>query len=532
MALNATTAWRIRPTGLEANGGGFDPGLTTNMLTDGAATSATGNSPVFGSASYNFVAGDVGAAVYIAAGTNWVPGWYPIVSVAANQATLAAAIDPLRGNGILANGDAPLTAGCASTASPTGATWSIDYSWLATAPKSASDLTSTASTTATSVSGGLHKGMIGNVLRLASGSGTTPGYYAVVNVASGTSMTLDAASGTYTVGVFKIGGAFLHPMSLATSGSVGTFGALTTPLAPGHMVFVRGAGTDTPGSVDYACDDGYRIFPSGDLTNGSAKWISYNGRARIGYNGLFAYQTDLHLAVGLYGDITTFTFSGYGFLGLGNGSAHDCVFDQHGNDATLFTTLKSSLTQCRFIDSSNSSAGTQPVVETQHVGALISACVFDGVKGPAIALHGRCASVRWTYIINGKSDGIQQLADDSTKYVDEIEGCVLYNNAGHALNFSTGGFGLTKMTNTIVANHTGGSKYGLNAADSLAVNKRLVRHLFDYNCWFGNTNNFNGWALGTHDVTLDPQFTNAGSKDFSVGTNMKAIGFPSLLPFG
>src|SRR6185503_9870086 len=87
------TIFEVRAAGSDtANGGFFDPGQTAGMNTDGAATSATGNSPVFSSASYNFVAGDVGAWVYIALGTNWTPGWYQIASVASNVATLTATI--------------------------------------------------------------------------------------------------------------------------------------------------------------------------------------------------------------------------------------------------------------------------------------------------------------------------------------------------------------------------------------------------------------------------------------------------------
>jgi len=89
MALSATTIFEVETGGSDTlNGGAFDPGQTAGMLTDGAATSATGTAPVFTSASYNFVAGDVGAWIYIASGTNWIPGWYKISSVGSNAATL------------------------------------------------------------------------------------------------------------------------------------------------------------------------------------------------------------------------------------------------------------------------------------------------------------------------------------------------------------------------------------------------------------------------------------------------------------
>ena len=91
MALGGTTIVEVQTGGSDsANGGCFDPGkVSAGGFTDGAATSATGNSPVFSSASYNFVAGDVGAWLYIDSGTNWIPGWYQIASVASNVATIA-----------------------------------------------------------------------------------------------------------------------------------------------------------------------------------------------------------------------------------------------------------------------------------------------------------------------------------------------------------------------------------------------------------------------------------------------------------
>jgi hypothetical protein len=57
--------------------------------------------PEVASASHNFVAADVGHYLHISAGTDWTPGWYAIVSVAANKATLDG---PCGANGALASG--------------------------------------------------------------------------------------------------------------------------------------------------------------------------------------------------------------------------------------------------------------------------------------------------------------------------------------------------------------------------------------------------------------------------------------------
>lgn len=213
MALSANTIWDIRTTGSDtANGGAFDPSQTAGMFTDGAATSATGSSPVFSSASYNFVAGDVGAWVYIASGTNWTPGWYQIASVASNQATLSAAIGAaIQGtvNGVNTRfpDHASTAAGCATTASPTAATWTIDYSQQATAQFSYTDLASVgAGLLVSSVAKPFAKQQVGNSLVITGGTNFTVGRYVIVSVAAGVATVVGPGNITTGAGVSGTGG--------------------------------------------------------------------------------------------------------------------------------------------------------------------------------------------------------------------------------------------------------------------------------------------------------------------------------------
>src|ERR1035437_3502052 len=123
-----TSVFEVRSgaTAGNVNGGGFNP-ANANFISNFTATVATGNSPVIASASYNFVAGDVGAWVYVKSGSNWTAGWYQIASVASNKATVNAAI----GQAIQISNGRYITntvAGCATTASPTSGTCGIDYS--------------------------------------------------------------------------------------------------------------------------------------------------------------------------------------------------------------------------------------------------------------------------------------------------------------------------------------------------------------------------------------------------------------------
>ncbi len=206
MALSAGTHWFLINGGDDTNfSGGFDTGQTAGMLTDGAATSATGNSPVFTSASYNFVAGDAGARIYIASGTNWIPGWYLIASVAANAATLTATI----GTATLAGLGLNTAAGCATTASPTGATWAIDYSMAAASRFTYTDLTAAgAGSTFTSAGNPFGQQMVGNLLKVNSGTNVTAGTYAIASVSVVTA-TFDRActTGVTSNGAGRVGGA-------------------------------------------------------------------------------------------------------------------------------------------------------------------------------------------------------------------------------------------------------------------------------------------------------------------------------------
>lgn len=98
-ALSAATVWEIRGgAGSNNNGGGFVAGATGSdfsnqdaaqyTFTNLASTSGTTNPCIVTSASHNFVAADVGNLLHVTAGTNWIPNFFQIVSVAANAATL------------------------------------------------------------------------------------------------------------------------------------------------------------------------------------------------------------------------------------------------------------------------------------------------------------------------------------------------------------------------------------------------------------------------------------------------------------
>ena len=255
MTIAATQIWEIEQNGSDTlNGGGFDPSATPTRAADLAGSSANTSAPVVSSATYNFAAGDVGAWVFIKSGTNWTPGWYKIASVASNQATLSAAI----GAGVLYITTSPAAsptamstaAGCATTASPTAGTWSIDYSQQSTAAYSLTGLTTSAAN-ATISSTSANKAMVGNSIQITGGTNFTTGIYTIITVTAGTSFVVDrtCCSAAASAGTCGIGGAFATPGKCASvavasnilfikySASVYAVTSATTNIAAGCVSF-------------------------------------------------------------------------------------------------------------------------------------------------------------------------------------------------------------------------------------------------------------------------------------------------------
>lgn len=229
MAFGNYTWWEVETGGSDTNGGGFDQ-QASNFLTDLAATSANTASPVVTSASYSFQSTDVGAWLFIKAGTNWLTGWYKIASVSAGAATLSAAtlsasVFFTNTSGKNFNVVVPNTvAGCASVASPTTGTWGIDYSQQGSAQIAFTDLAIGATnTTATSAAHPFGKQMVGNIINVVSGTGFTVQRVEIISV-TGVVATFDKALGTAssTGGSGNLGGA-LASVGLA-SGMVGITG--------------------------------------------------------------------------------------------------------------------------------------------------------------------------------------------------------------------------------------------------------------------------------------------------------------------
>jgi hypothetical protein len=111
-----------------------------------------------------------------------------------------------------------------------------------------------------------------------------------------------------------------------------------------------------------------------------------------------------------------------------------------------------------------------------------------------------------------------------------------YNTqSGSGLVITTGAdetHGLTNIINNIFANN---SAYGINYSNG-AVTEAYANALgitVSHNAFYSNTSGTcNPSGLSVNEQTVDPQFVDAANGDFRIGDNLKALGFPGVMPGG
>lgn len=505
MALSASTVFQIQSTATASNvnSGGFNP-ANTNMLTDGAATSANGNSPVFSSASYNFVAGDVGHWVYIKSGTSWTPGWYQVASVAANAATLSAAI----GQGIQVNNNLYGTntvAGAATVASPTGATWTMDYSQTDASPFTATDLTG-ATTTCTSASAPFGLQMAGNLIHLnTTGTGGTVGWYEIVSISVVTA-TLDRSAGTTFSGVtFHTGGA----LSLGSSDDA-VFELAVSSSTAATRYFIKGGS-----NITYTLGGTVSVSAAGN-----AAWpviyesfVSTRGDRPTG-----ATRPTFACAA------ATFTMGSTTFIwGL----------KFTGTAASVVTTGTSGrLYNCKSINTSVS-AGRNAFTPT---GANSSLFYCEGISynGEAFETATNTKYIIDTCYAHDSTNGILLVAPS----VSVVKNCIFSSCITAAINVSASSTDLVFLEgNTLYgAENKLGIGISIGASSTLIIAKNNIIYGFatgishadtqttgydDYNNYFNNTADVSAvgqWQKGPHDIAVNPSFTNAVQRTGTTAT--------------
>jgi len=399
---------------------------------------------------------------------------------------------------------------------------------------SLTDLVSTASTTVTSVAAGFTSAMVGNILRIASGTGTpTVGYYMITTYTSATQITLDRVSGTYTLGIAKVGGAHASLVNYSNGGSGLPTPAIASPLAAGHTVNIRGSGGLDAAltTIDYDYSAGYWAFPAGNTTVGSITFVGYNGRPNIRTNGLWANGASFtnYYLIKMFPK-TAAGITSLGMISSGSGGAFtnvvSCIFDANGNDCILV-------------------GGASAVnSEFRNTGGGASGGTYYGISGTFPSIIKGC------YIHNLRGDGIRF----ATSSAGSISNCIIANNGGSGINIAVALYGTDINGNTITGNTSDGIKisvvgglqatfiynniitnnggYGVNVTVGTSTSNAVFTAplWMDYNnVWTNTTANYHNVTAGPHDISLDPQYVASGSFNWAIGANMQGKGFPTTI---
>lgn len=509
MALATTTHWSIisGSTASNVNGGGFNIS-NANFLTDFTTDSNTANtdSPVISSASYSFVAGDASAWFYVSAGTDWTPGFYQIASVAANKATLSAAVGAAVQYNAAQNRWKPSTvAGCATVGTPTGGTCGVDFSQQTAAEINSTDGASTASTTFSSVVGGFRRIMTGNILHLISATGADElvGWYEVVNYTDANTIVLDRVSGTYTVGDFYIGGA----MSLNSTLDDDFFEILE----PGNWVWLKGA---------LSLGEAVAISSGGDGT--STNVITREGYATV------------------RGDMPTGstrpTITG-GANGFTSGNFQHCRHIIHtGTAAVVYTSAAScKISVCKFVNTSTTAnrsalaASDSVVVNNEAIsyrgyaintGNTVSCIAFNYVHDSGNGL----ISSSTTAVVNYSGNIVESCVTAAISLAGTTTAPVFINGNTLFGSTNTTGIGISMVTGVrhvgVINNIITGFVTGVDHADTQNSGYD------DYNDYHNNDADVSAtgeWQKGVNDVAVAPVFTSVSQVTFATATTSGSV---------
>lgn len=506
MALGANTVWELNAssTASNVNGGGFNRS-NANFLTDFTTDTNTGNTsaPVISSASYNFVAGDVGAYAWIISGTNWNSiSAFPITSVATNKATLNAAVGAGFTFDTATNTYKPNTvAGVSSVGTPTGGTIGFDFS-LQTAAEinGLTDITQTAaSTTATSASAPFRRIMSGNILHATAltGTGAIVGWYEIATYTDTSNVVLDRTMtngvNNITAGTFYVGGSMSMNSTLDDD--------FMEILIAGNFVYIKN-GTFSVGEA---------------ISVGTAAGTQGANINLIGYNTVRGDNPS--------GSNRPVFNAGANAIALG---ARFNVFNVkfYGTAATLFTNGAGGfIVNCDFYNRSSTAAR---VAFSGSTGYVVDS-EFVSYRGYGTSSAGGVLRFKNCYFHDSDVGFRKTNSDTAMAQIDE---CIFEGFTTAALAWSgtpTGMIYIIKNTIYGYAN-TSGTGISLGNAGTATIENNIItgfatgvsvsaetENYDDYNNYYNNDTDVTNWYKGRNSIALNPSFTNVSQVTGTAG---------------
>lgn len=524
MALTATCTGRIRISGNALNGAFYDSSVSGVLSTtlNGAISNSTttivvtNNTGWPSSGNYYARIGNVGGET--------MGGSSEVVQVTGGQGTNTWTVT----RGVL---------GTTGLAFSSGVVVDNELTRCDTAIASGSNGISTASTTFVDATfAAFNSTHVGLGLYLTSGSGTTVAYYIIQSVTNSTTIVLDSNSGTYTAGVWKIGGGAATWINLLERTN-----ATNNRAIPGNTVYIRGSGTDTPSTADYTLST-FSTLVDGTSSDVLLKVISENGRARLDQTGADALvfftkgngSNGFNHVEGMYFRGGTSTTHGY-IIDAYALSMHNCVIDT--NDKAI-----------------NGIGGF-------GIGMFITGCTIFGKTASPTSHPGNYGilakynstllnTIIGNKIYNCGDVGIGDISGTASIYGNEIN-----NNLGHGIYVassvglngaiiknntidSNGGDGIRFATYldaggiTINNNITNNTGFGVKSGSGTLAQNNAIKRLLDYNDVWNNSTNYSNISAGLHDISVDPQYVGGSPYDYTpTNSALKNIAFPISSPF-
>lgn len=385
-----------------------------------------------------------------------------------------------------------------------------DYTLQDGAQESKTDGASTASTTFTSATATFTDAMKGNFLHLTAATGTpTVGWYEIVSVTNATTVVLDRVSGTYTLGTFYVGGAMSMASTLDDEFFEIFIAGSTVWVKTGTYTSVEGISVANDATAALPVNIiGYNSARDDNPTGANRPTLAFGASASV-FNGQYYSFKNLI--------ITTTTNAGFE-VSQGNCLVNVKITNSSGTANAPALGIGGAATGGVFAINCEFVATGGDAVRASDTTCLVGCYIHDSVKG--VRISSSTGTMLINNIIESCTTAIDILSASSEHY--------FFNNTLYGAETPAGtGFNLptTTVTKTrFIGNIIYGFTTGVNAGTNVGSN------FWDYNNFYNNTTDRTNVTAGDNDLAVDPQFTDAAGGDFSIGTNLKAAGFPGAFP--
>ncbi len=338
--------------------------------------------------------------------------------------------------------------------------------------------------------------MVGNGLHINSGTNTTAGWYEIISVIDGVSITVDrnCTTGVGASIAFRVGGALVDGVT-----------GIANQAVAGNTAYVK-AGTYT---VSGGNNWNWGVLAGTSSVQGYV--IGYNATRGDNPTGSNRPQVNFSSGTFLTGSLVTWknmsfksanVTSGQGaaFISTGNGSIYNCKFVNTTTTANIQAcgvTNNINFYGCEFV-SYNGYGVVQPSADT----ASFFNCWFHdsqyGIFNSYTAAPNRLTVQGCTF--SGCAVAGYQSAASSALYVGQ-----LINNTFYGGEASKIGIGINYLGNYKL-NVLNNIFYGLATGLVAGVTANEENN----NNYFNNTADVSGISKGANDIALDPQFTSVG----------------------